>query len=98
MTVGNAAIARVLTATTNALNRNPALDPDRAVRTVLWGSPNADAPGSHEVPAELYNAAATAITVYVAAQGTPVSSLADIPREQAIEAATAAAARLRSAR
>lgn len=98
MTVGPAAIARVLTATANTLARNNNLDPDQALRTVLWGSPNADAPGTNEVQAELYNTADTAITVYVTDQGNPLPALADIRREQAIEAASAAAARIRAAR
>lgn len=88
-----AGIADVLTRAADLMEADPDMDPDGAVRQVVWGDPETLYPGDGEPGADLFDEAESAIECFCSYQN---SGIQDIPRRDAIEAARAEAARFRS--
>ncbi len=89
-----AAVADVLERAATAMENNPCLDPDGAVRLAVWGNPETPYPDDDNSPGcDLYDEAHSAIECFCGYQGNGIQ---DIPRRDAIEAARAEAARFRS--
>ena len=84
------AVACVLDAAAEAMEGDPSLDPDAAVRLAVWGDPEASYPGDEGTGAEEFNEAESAIECYCGWQGNGIQQ---IPRDEAIAAARAEAAR-----
>ncbi|PSK52432.1 hypothetical protein B0E38_04758 [Streptomyces sp. 111WW2] len=83
-------VARLLAAAATAMERNPRLNPDQALRLVVWGDARAQYPGAGEPGADLYDEAHTAIEAKTGWQGHGIDH---IPAKEAIPAARAEAAR-----
>lgn len=89
-----AATADVLERAATAMDTNPALDPDGAVRLAVWGNPDTPYPDDDNAPGcDLFDEASSAIECFCGYQGNGIEQ---IPRRDAIEAARAEAARFRS--
>lgn len=88
-----AAVADALTRTADAMENNPDLDPDGAVRLIIWGNSETPYPGDNAPGAAVFDETESAIECYCGYQG---NGIADIPRREAIEAARAEAARFNS--
>ena len=88
-----AAVADTLTRTADALEHSPYLNPDAAVRFAVWGNSETPYPGDDAPGAAEFDEATSAIECYCGWQG---NGIADIPRDEAIAAARAEAARFRS--
>lgn len=88
-----AATANALDRAATAMQGNPALDPDAAVRQAVWGNPETKYPGDGQPGADVFDDATSAIECYCGWQGNGIDR---IPRSQAIAAARAEAARFRS--
>lgn len=86
-------VAEVLTTAANAMERDPGLDPDRAVRLAVWGVADAVVPQRQTTESDLYDEAVSAIECKTGWQG---EGIADTPRQDAIRAARAEAARFGS--
>lgn len=86
-------VADALERAANAMQANPRLDPDSAVRFAVWGDPNTPYPGDDAPGAETFDYAESAIECYCGWQGNGIDR---IPRRDAIRAARAEAARYRS--
>ncbi|MFD0209162.1 hypothetical protein ACFVH9_08490 [Streptomyces hirsutus] len=83
-------VARLLAAAANAMERNSRLNPDEALRRVLWGDAQAPYPGDGKPGADLYDEAHTAIEAKTGWQGHGIDR---IPAKEAIPAAREEAAR-----
>lgn len=86
-------VAEVLTTAANAMERDPRLDPDNAVRLAVWGVPNAVVPQRQTTESDLYDVAVSAIECQTGWQG---EGIAQVPRREAIQAAREEAARFGS--
>lgn len=85
-----AAVADALIRTADAMENDPGLDPDGAVRLAVWGDSETLYPGDNEPGADIFDEAQSAIECFCGYQG---NGIANIPRAEAIEAARAEAAR-----
>ena len=88
-----AAVSDALTRAATAMENNPQLDPDGAVRLAVWGDPETKYPGDNEPGADLFDEASSAIECFCGYQGNGIDR---IPRRYAIEAARSEAARFAS--
>ncbi|MFG3085107.1 hypothetical protein [Streptomyces parvulus] len=93
MSIDFTAVADALTRAATAMETNPNLDPDGAVRLAVWGNPDTPYPGDNAPGADAFNEAVSAIECYCGWQG---NGIADIPVPEAIAAARAEAARFAS--
>ncbi|MFD8805593.1 hypothetical protein [Streptomyces sp. NPDC059597] len=93
-----ASIADVLDRAATAMETNPALDPDGAVRLAVWGDPETPYPGDQQPGADTFDQAEIAIESWVADKHgyNPGGGIDHLDRTEAIEAARAGAARFRS--
>lgn len=93
-----AAVADVLERAATAMETNPALDPDGAVRLAVWGDPETPYPGDQEPGAEVFDHAESAIECFVAnEQGyDPGDGIQHLTQADAIDAARMEAGRYRS--
>ncbi|MHA4819475.1 hypothetical protein ACXZ65_34560 [Streptomyces aculeolatus] len=93
-----ASIARTLNAVAEALESRSHLDPDAAVRMVIWGTPKAHVPDRETTDSLLYSEVVTAIEGYDANKnGYECGNGIDrLDRRAAIAAALQEAARFRS--
>ncbi|MGW5477671.1 hypothetical protein [Streptomyces sp. NPDC004008] len=87
-----AAVADVLERAATAMETTPGLDPDGAVRLAVWGNANTPYPGDEAPGAEIFDTAESLIECYCGWQGNGIDR---IPRDEAIAAARAEAARVR---
>ncbi|MBZ6258840.1 hypothetical protein KVH22_25325 [Streptomyces olivaceus] len=85
-----AAVAAALVRAATAMENNPRLDPDAAVRVAIFGHPKAH-PGFGQGGGDLFDQVTGTLR---AACQWPTARIDGIPREQAITAAYAEAARL----
>ncbi|MFJ4627129.1 hypothetical protein [Streptomyces sp. NPDC088847] len=83
-------IARVLRESAAAMEADPSLDPDGAVRQAVWGHRDAPFPGDGQPGADLFDEASSAIECKTGWQGHGIEH---IPQAEAIAAARAEAAR-----
>lgn len=58
------AIAAALTGAADAMERNASLDPDGAVRLVIWGTPDAHMPYDQTADSDLYDDVTSVIECY----------------------------------
>jgi len=91
-------VARVLDAAADAMEQDPSLDPDGAVRLAIWGDSETLYPGDQEPGAESFDYAESAIECWVANKHgyDPGGGIDHLDRDDAIEAARAEAERYRS--
>ncbi|MFD9903886.1 hypothetical protein [Streptomyces sp. NPDC059063] len=85
--------ARTLDALADALEDNPRLNPDTALRLAVWGDRNARFPGDGALGATLFTECESAMECRL---GWPAQGIAHVDRLPAISAARAEAARFRS--
>ncbi|MFE9684156.1 hypothetical protein [Streptomyces sp. NPDC006285] len=88
-----AAVADTLTRAATAMENNPHLDPDGAVRLAVWGHPETPHPGDGAPGADLFDEASSAIECFCGWQGNGIDR---IPVPEAIAAAHSEAARFAS--
>jgi hypothetical protein len=88
-----AAVADTLTRAATAMENNPQLDPDGAVRLAVWGNSETPYPGDGAPGADLFDEAESAIECYCGWQGNGIQQ---IPQDEAIAAARAEAERFAS--
>jgi hypothetical protein len=93
MTTNWTAVADALGRVADALERMPHLDPDAAVRLVVWGHPETPYPGDDAPGADLFDEVSSLIECATGWQG---NGIADVPVADAITAARSEAARIRS--
>ncbi|MFJ6085124.1 hypothetical protein ACIQI8_27320 [Streptomyces sp. NPDC092369] len=88
-----AAVADALERAATAMETNPRLDPDGAVRLAVWGNAETLYPGDDTPGALTFDSASSAIECFCGWQGNGIDR---IPRDEAITAARSEAARYRS--
>ncbi|MFJ8006121.1 hypothetical protein [Streptomyces fagopyri] len=86
--MNRAAVARVLTLAADAMDAEPALDADGALRIAVWGDADAVYPGDEAASAEVFRDARAVL------QRASRMDITDIPRWKALDAAREEAARL----
>ncbi|MFF7142286.1 hypothetical protein ACFZB5_13690 [Streptomyces nodosus] len=92
------AVADALERAATAMETNPRLDPDGAVRLAVWGNPETPYPGDQAPGAATFQEAETAIESWIAAKHgyNPSGGIDHLNQAEAITAARAKAARYRS--
>jgi hypothetical protein len=92
-----AKVADTLDGVAAALEKDRSMDPDGAVRLVLWGTSETPRPVGDTADSELFDEASSLIECYVAqAQGyDPGNGIQHLDRRDAITAARAEARRVR---
>lgn len=94
----NADIAATLDKVADTLESRPSLDPDGAVRLVVWGNSEALYPGDDEPGACLFDEVESLIECYIAHEdrSDPGNGIAWIEPRRAVRACRAEAARYRT--
>lgn len=100
MTPDFAAGAEVLDEVADVLTRRPTLDPDGAIRLVIYGNADSRVPDDDSPKSALYDDVVSALTadhadLYLGRDSDPLPA-EDIPAGEAIQAARSAANRFRS--
>lgn len=90
MTASFTAVAAALTGAADAMDANPTLTPDQALRLAIWGNAETPHPGKDEPGADTYDSASALIEAYCGYQGHGIRV---IPQHDAIQAARTEAAR-----
>lgn len=93
-----AEIARTLDKVADTLQYSTGLDPDAAVRLVIWGHPETKYPGDNEPGAGLFDEVESLIECYIANEDgqDPGNGIDWIPARRAITACRAEADRYRT--